>query len=238
MSEAPTTPTPEAPASAPLGQIAEASPLAASLFPEGGGTPPANELVGEAIPVTPPSSETPPVEPVAEPPKAEEAPETSSAPAYDLKLPEGFTADDALLTDAQAVFAEVGVPADKAQALIDLYTKAATKANEAALAAYTTQQTEWLATINAMPEFQGATKETSLQAIGRLWDIYGTPEAKEALNLHGIGNNPALAKFMLNLANALDEGVSVPAGRPAPNANARGPHGKSIGQLLFPDAPN
>lgn len=160
--------------------------------------------------------------------------DTVAAPEYDFKLPEGFTENAELQTEAKTVFAAAGVPADKAQGLIDLFGKAVKASNDATTTAFNTEQQTWLSEINAMPEFQGPTRETSLQAIGRVFDEYGTPEAKAALNSHGVGNNPALVKMMLKMANALTEGRPVPAAKPAPNSNGR-QKPQTVGQSLYPD---
>jgi hypothetical protein len=157
-----------------------------------------------------------------------------SAADYTFALPEGFTENAELQTEAATAFAAAGVPKDKAQGLVDLFAKAVKASQDAANTAYQTEQQGWLTEINAMPEFQGPTRETSLQAIGRVFDEYGTPEAKAALDRNGVGNNPALVRMMLKMANALTEGTPVPAAKPAPNANGR-TQPKTVGQSLYPD---
>ncbi len=143
------------------------------------------------------------------------------------------------MTEAKAIFLEAGIPKDKAQGVVDLYTKAATAAQARAQAAFDTQQTEFLSTINAMPEFQGATRETSLTAISKVLDEYG-PDAKTGILSNPlVGNDPAMVRFMLGVANALSEGTPASGGRPAPNGrDGRSNAGKSMGQTLFPDQPS
>lgn len=154
--------------------------------------------------------------------------------SYDFKLPEGFTEDADLVTEARKVFAEAGVPVAKAQALVDLFASTQTKAAAAAEAAFNAQQTEWQAQLNALPELQGQTREKTMTSLGRLWDTYGTPEAKEVMNHPALGNNPALVKMFVSLAQALDEGTPAPAHRGAPN----GKDGKSKGfNLAYPNTP-
>jgi len=169
-----------------------------------------------------------PTEPVVEP-------EAPTPVEYDLKLPESFTVDEGLLTKAKSTFAEAGVPADKAQGLLDLFVEAQSAASAAQLAVHTAQQAEWIAQLNSMPEFSGPTREKSSEAIGKLWDVYGSPEAKAALDAYGAGNNPALAKMMLSIANALNEGAPAAPGRPAPNGRDGRALPKTLGAQLFPD---
>lgn len=137
-----------------------------------------------------------------------------SAASYDFKLPEGFIGDDALTTQAKDTFAAAGVAPDKAQGLVDLFGKAMKASADAQVAAHTTQQNTWIAEINSMPEFTGPTRETSLASIGKLFDEFGTPEAKAALNSYGVGNNPALVKMMLKIASTVSEGAPSGQGRP------------------------
>jgi Ca2+-binding RTX toxin-like protein len=158
-----------------------------------------------------------------------------TADSYTFTLPEGFTEDAALTTDARAVMLEAGVKPEKAQALIDLFGKAVKASTDRATAAHQTEQQTWLTEIGKMPEFQGPTRETSLQAIGRLFDEYGTPEAKAALDRNGTGNNPALVKMMHKIATVLTEGAPAPGGRPAPHNNGKAKPA-TVGQSLYPDS--
>lgn len=156
----------------------------------------------------------------------------------DLTLPEGFVVDDALLTTAKTTFAELGVKPDLAPKLLDLYAQVTKATNEQATADFQATQTKWLGEINAMPEFQGEARATSLQSIGKVFDEYGTPEAKAALDAFGTGNHPALVKMFLRMANALSEGTPTTQGRPAPTGKDGKPasqQGKTIGQRLYPD---
>lgn len=158
-----------------------------------------------------------------------------SAPEYDFKLPTGFVEDAALTTEAKAVFAAAGVPADKAQGLVDLFGKAMKASTDAQAAAHATEQQAWLTELQAMPEFTGPTRETSTAALGRLFDEFGTPEAKAALNSHGVGNNPALVKMMLKIASTVLEGAPAGLGRPIGLNGAQRGAPKTLGGALYPD---
>lgn len=214
--------TPIAPVDAPA---APATPTAPSGGEEtsaatGEVTPPVAGADGEAALAagTPPLTDAEPIDPAS----------------YELTLPETFSVDEATLTEAREVFAAAGVPKDKAQGLIDLYAKTQTAAQTAAAAEFTAQQTAWMTELNAMPELQGATRETSLAAIGRVFDEYG-PEAREAFNNPLIGNNPAVVKFMLKVASTLSEGNPSAPGRPANPGKASA--AKSNGSLSYPNTP-
>lgn len=159
-----------------------------------------------------------------------------TAESYQFTLPEGFTEDAGLQAEARSVLLDAGVKPEKAQGLIDLFGKAVKASQDRAIAAHNTEQQGWLNEINAMPEFQGPTRETSLQAIGRVFDEYGTPEAKAAFNRGGVGNNPALVKMVLKMANVLTEGAPVTAPRgPAPVGKGGRVQPATVGQSLYPD---
>lgn len=168
--------------------------------------------------------------------------DTLTADSYKdkIKLPEGFIADDAMMGEAATLFADVGVPPDKAQGLIDLFAKVTKANNDKATADYQAQQTAWLGEIDKMPEFQGEARATSLQAIGKVFDEYGTPEARAALDAFGTGNNPALVKMFHKIAQALSEGTPTGQGQPRGTGADGKPvdssgRGKTVGQRLYPD---
>lgn len=166
--------------------------------------------------------------------KGGEGTDTLSAASYDFKLPEGFIGDDALTTAAKDTFAAAGVAPDKAQGLVDLFGKAMKASADAQVTAHTTQQNAWIAEINSMPEFTGPTRETSSASIGKLFDEFGTPEAKAALNAYGVGNNPALVRMMLKIATTVNEGAPTGQGRPTgKGGQVAGP--KTVGSSLYPD---
>lgn len=158
------------------------------------------------------------------------------AASYELSLPEGFEADDALMASARSAFASAGVPADKAQSLMDLYANTVKANAQRELDAFTSTQAQWADEINALPDFQGPTRAKSEQMIGAFLDEYG-PDAKAGiLSDPRVGNNPALVKLILSAAKVLAEGSATPVGRPAPNdGNGRPTKGRTVASILYPD---
>lgn len=240
MSEAPTT---EAPAATPA--EAPAPSLADSLYPNGVADGQEVNPPSEASEPTPASREgansedadtqTAPA-PVSEPaptpgPDSTTAPNAIDPASYELSFPDGFTVQDDILTEARSALADAGVPKEKAQSLANVFVKALESAAQAQASTIEAQQSAWLTEINAMPEFQGQTREKSLQQIGALVDQH--PGLKEALTNPLIGNNPAMARFMLKVASTLAEGTSTPTGGVPDGANRRG--SRSLGERLFPD---
>lgn len=167
-----------------------------------------------------------------------DAPALLTAESYaDLKIADGFEVNDAALTDAKAIFAEAQVPPEAAQKLLDLYTTNLKTATDQLAAAHQEQFTalnqQWIDATNALPEMQGEAKKQTLAILGRTMDEFGSPEAREAFNLTGAGNNPHIVKYILSLAQAVVEGAPTPQGAPALSDPRKG---KSLGQRLYPNS--
>ncbi len=164
------------------------------------------------------------------------APEPIDPESYEFTFPDGFEPDVESLRDARKAMADAGVPADKAQPILDAYVKAQNAVVAKATADFQAQQTKWETAINSMPAFQGPTREKSLQAIGAVFDQYG-PEARDAFNDPRIGNNPTVVAFMHKIAQALSEGAPAAQGGPGKLA---GPNGKAPSNafgLQYPNTP-
>lgn len=155
----------------------------------------------------------------------------------DLKIADGFTVDDTALSAAKDIFTEAQVPPEAAQKLLDLYTTNLKTASDAVAAAHQEQFTalnsQWIEATNALPEMQGEAKKQTLAILGRTMDEFGSPEAREAFNLTGAGNNPHIVKYILSLAQAVVEGSPTPQGAPALGDPRKG---KSLGQRLYPNS--
>lgn len=137
----------------------------------------------------------------------------------DLKLPEGFTADDKGLASFAELGTKHGISKDAAQALMDIYVDQVKAGNAAASQLWDKMQTDNQALIKADPDFGGAKLDGSLKAIAKVIDNpdFGGKDAKairEALALTGAGNHPALFRLLAHMSNALTEGKSVTGSAP------------------------
>lgn len=172
-------------------------------------------LVGSPTPVDPvqptptPSLITPPIDGEVTPPAAEPVVAEPFVPlvAEDIVLPEGFTADPELTTEFLAVVNNQELSAkDRANALIDLQTKAIAKASEAGSAAWDNMQTEWRDAVKSDPTIGGDKMQPALAAVSKLVTEYGNKELTDVLTLTGAGNNVHVIKFLHTLAGKLTEG--------------------------------
>lgn len=229
----------------------EASPLGGTPTPAPTPAPSAQEVFypaasGEApAPVAEAPAEAPAAvdaKPEGEaPPKPEgegEAPAKLSPESYKFEIPDGVTVNEETLGEFKTLAAEVGIPVDKAQSLFDLGIKqvqaAVTAAAEQQVSEYNKILDGWKAELRADPEI-GGTKSSETQVfLGRALDEFGSPEARVAFDQTGAGWNPAVVRFINNMARALVEGESLPPGGPANIANGRGKG--DITSLFYPNS--
>lgn len=167
---------------------------------------------GSVLAGTPPRPEAPV-------PAAEPAPEPE-APVYgEFKLPDGASVDGEQLEQATALFKEAGLPHEQAQKFIDLALSREQAAATRGVQAFVDLQTKWVSEIKADPEIGGTRFEASMASAGRAIDRLGVPGLKEALNLTGAGNNPAIVKAFVRLGQMVSEDRFMPGRNAAPAAS-------------------
>lgn len=181
----------------------------------------------------PPAAAPPASTEAAQPPAADakpgsEAKPTAAPAALELKLPDGFTADEGLLTGFKGLAGEFGLDSAKAQKLIDLYVGTETARVKAQAEAFQTQVAEWAKAVETDKELGGAnlpqTKAFASQAVQR----FGGAPLVEFLNNVGLGNHPVLVKTFAAIGRALaDDSIAGGVGAsPAPQ--------KDPLELLYP----
>jgi len=181
--------------------------------------------------MTPPAPEAP-KEGEAPKPEGEKKPE-AEAKAFDAKaltIPEGMSLDEATMGKFAELAKETGLNQESAQKLFDLHSEAIKAAAEGSSKLWADTQTQWVNEIKADKEIGGANLPEVQKTIGKILDnpAFAAPGVKEAFNLTGAGNNPAILKTFYNMAKLLSEGQHVggePAkGTPSSAADAMYPH--------------
>jgi hypothetical protein len=129
----------------------------------------------------------------------------------ELKLPDGFQADEATLKDFKSIAKEAGLKGEAAQKIVDLFAKFEASRTEQAAAAqremetkWTQVQQGWVDTIKADPELGkdlAATKATALRGV----DFCGGEPVKELLRKAGLTSHPVLVKAFHAVGKALGE---------------------------------
>lgn len=192
-----------------------------------------------------------PTEPdlLAEPPKPQadptlldpEPPKPVVPDTYtDFTLPEGFTLDDATKTEMAATFKELGLTQEGAQKLVDLHTKRLAASIEGQSAAAMQMRNDWKNDAVKNPTIGTGTaiKPEVLQTIGRAIEGLGptlAPKFREAMNISGVGNNPAFIEAFYALARERTEGRPLAAPKPAAVSDPSRPQSKA--HALYPNNP-
>lgn len=157
---------------------------------DGGGDPP------PADPAPKEGEEKPPEDADKDKDKAEGAPEAYEA----FKVPEGVEIDEVLLADATPIFKELGLPQDKAQKLIDLWTKIGTDAEAANAKIIQDHNNALIKAVKEDPDLGGAHLKTTLASAKTAIAKFGSPELEKLLITTGIGNEPAVLRFLVKVA--------------------------------------
>lgn len=171
----------------------------------------------------------------ATPAKAEAAPDKYEP----FKVPEGFTLDPTVVTEASTLFKELGLTQDAGQRLIDLYSAKSIEAAEAPYKAYTEQRKAWQDAVKADPVIGGKlaeVKATVSRALDSLGDSKLASDFREAMDLTGAGDHPAFIKAFYALAQRVGEGKSVTGSGPTTlGQKAPGATPPSAAKAMYPN---
>lgn len=190
----------------------------------------------------PPDGKTLLTEGEKEPPKpAEGAPEKYE----DYKVPEGFTLDPVIKTQADAMFKSLGLNQEQAQSLVDFYTKQTSDAAQAPYKAWNEMTAEWRTQAESHPDLKGKLgpgQEINVR-IGKF--LAGLPDAKLAsdfkqlMDLTGAGNHPAFIRVLDHAARLLTEGSHVAGNGAAPAGQSKpGTPPPSAAAAMWPNLPS
>ena len=194
-----------------------------------------------------PAEAKPPEPKPAEPPAAPAPPAPIDRAVYAaLKMPEGFSAEPALMNELTDVLSKRAIALDGAQELLGLHAKAMEAFGKKIVEETTRNQFtvfnkmvgEWAKQAQGDSEFGGAGFETSRAAMARMRDKFASSarpdreperykreirEMDQGMALTGAGSAPWLLRFMHNVARAFDEApYPSHAGRP-PKNNGQAP---------------
>lgn len=155
----------------------------------------------------------------------------------EFKVPEGFTLDEKVATEASAIFKELGLPQAAAQKLVDFHVAKTQAAAESPYQTWKDTQDTWKAEIAADPEIGGKLDQVKART-SKLLDSLGDPKLasafREAMDFTGAGNNPAFIRAFNKLAEKYTEGTHVPGGRPT---NVSDPAGgtRTVASAMYPN---
>lgn len=118
-----------------------------------------------------------------------------------IEAPEGFEMDEEALKAAEPVFKELGLSQQQAQKLVEFYGERLAAMSETQASAMTETTEKWVSDIKG----EWGDKFDENVAIAAKAVEYGGDELREALNLTGAGNHPAVIKFFHQIGRQLSE---------------------------------
>lgn len=127
--------------------------------------------------------------------------DTSDGPpeTYELDLPD--TVDEALVTEAIAVFREQGLTNDQAKAVAALHARS----HDQAVEQWQTTVSGWEEAVKSDADLGGEKFDAVRARTAKLVADFGTPALVEALEMYGFGNHPELVRMLNNVARAMGE---------------------------------
>ena len=119
----------------------------------------------------------------------------------ELQAPDGFEMDEETLKAAEPLFKELGLDKDGAQRLVEFYAERVAAQGESAAAALAETTNGWMETIKSE---WGDKFDENVSVAAKAVDL-GGDELREALNVTGAGNHPAVIKFFHQIGQQLSE---------------------------------
>lgn len=162
----------------------------------------------------------------------------------DFKLPEGIELKPDTLASAQELFKGLGLTQEGAQSLVDFHTAQITAAAKAPEDAYNEMRAEWKTKAQADPDigaFTGAKALGMKENIGRALDTLNDKQLKAdfqfAMDLTGLGDNPAFIKVASKWAQFVIEPRNVRADGPSKHGQSdKGQKERpNVAQSMYPN---
>lgn len=161
----------------------------------------------------------------------------------DFKLPEGIELKGEQLEQATKLFKDLNLPQAAAQSLVDYHTTQLKAAATAGTETMNTMRSDWQAAVKADPEI-GSKLPVVKAEVSRALDSLNNPalvtEFKAAMDLTGVGDNPAFIKAFYKMAQMVNEGRPVSGKGPSPlGQSPSGTQPKpSAAQAMYPNLPS
>lgn len=150
--------------------------------------------------------------------KAEDKAAAGAPEKYEpFKVPDGFTLDEAVATEAGTLFKELGLTQAAGQKLVDFYTAKTQEAFDAPINHWLDQQEAWQKEIKEDKDIGGKlpeVKSTIRKFVDSVGDQAMADAFREAMDYTGAGNNPAFIKLFYKLASKFTEGTHVGGDKP------------------------
>jgi len=131
---------------------------------------------------------------------------------YEFELPDGMPVDEEGLEWAKTEFKELGVPPEKAKALVDRHVKGIEAAQQRQMAAWEQTKAEWAKQVRADPEIGGANlNETTRLGNAAIKTAGFDAETVELMKHAGLLGHPGFIRGMRKLGGFVSEDRFVEA---------------------------
>lgn len=144
---------------------------------------------------------------------------TSPDTYADFVMPEGVEIDTELLAEAVPLFKELGLTQEQAQKLVDFQAKQVQAGSQRQVDTFNQLMTDWQTKAKNDKEFGGEKFEENVAIARAAVNKFGTPELKQLLEEHGVGNHPEVIRFMVKVGKLTAE--DVPGGTTTPTSKAQ-----------------
>jgi hypothetical protein len=167
---------------------------------------------------------------------------------YEFTPPEGYTISPEVVEAVTPLLKEMGLNQAQAQKLMDFHTKQMIDAAKAPESTYATMRSDWQAKTQSDPDLKAAVSDnkTGLEAvkldIGKALNALGEPglikDFKDAMDLTGAGDHPAMIKTLWKLSAFITEGKHVAGTGPSPHGQTPpGAKPPSGAKAMYPNLP-
>ena len=117
----------------------------------------------------------------------------------DFVMPDGVTLDESLLSEAAPLLKELGASQEQAQKLMDIAAKQVQASSQMQIDNFNQLMSDWREQSKNDGEFGGDKFDENVAVAQSAVTKYGTPELKQLLEDHGVGNHPEVIRFMVQM---------------------------------------
>ena len=130
----------------------------------------------------------------------------------DFVMPDGVELSTELMNDVTPILQKYKVTQEDAQLLVDAQAKQVQAGSQTQIDNFNQLMSDWQASSKNDGEFGGDKFEESVKIAQSAVSKYGTPELKQLLEDHGVGNHPEVVRFMVRVGHTLKEDVPGSSG--------------------------
>lgn len=148
---------------------------------------------------------------------------------YDLKMPENFQADKERIAAFEGWARQNNLSQEAVQAVFDMYVKEGQDAAKAQADYFNQITDQWFKEAQEAKDIGGQNWETTKTNANKAMKVFGTNEAREALDAAGLGVNQHIIRLLSKVGAALRDDKTHPGNSSQQQA------AKSAAEKMFPN---